>query len=68
LGAITLSASIEGRALEPAVFEAAGLAMYVREVAASGEVEVRFQVDKALPPDEDDARERGVIVAAISIA
>ena len=42
--------------------------MYVREVAASGEVEVRFQVDKVLPPDEDDARERGVIVAAVSIA
>ena len=42
--------------------------MYVREVAAAGEVEVRFRVDKALAPDEDDARERGVIVASIAMA
>jgi SAM-dependent methyltransferase len=73
LGTITLSASVHGQSLagqllEPAVFEAAGLATVVREVAAKGEVEVRFRLDKTLPPDEDDARERGVIVAAIGMA
>jgi tRNA (mo5U34)-methyltransferase len=68
LGPFTLSASIDGRELEPATFAAAGLAMYVRDVAASGEVEVRFRLDKALPPDEEDSRERGVIVASIAVA
>jgi tRNA (mo5U34)-methyltransferase len=68
LGPLTLSATVEGRPLLPAVYDAPGLATYVRELSpASGEVEVHFTLDKALPPEERDSRERGVIVAAIEV-
>ena len=68
LGSLTLSASVDGRALQPAVYEAAGLANYVREISPSQrEVEVRFWLDKALAPEENDSRERGIIVAAIAM-
>jgi SAM-dependent methyltransferase len=67
LGALTLIASVNGRALEPAVYETAGLTTYVRELAVAGELEIRFSLDKALPADESDTRERGIIVASIAV-
>ena len=67
LGALTLSTSVNGQALEDAVLEAGGLFHYVREFGAAGELEIRFRLDKALPPDDDDERERGIIVAAIAV-
>jgi hypothetical protein len=66
-GAITLSATVDGQPLLPAVYDSAGLFHYVREIVATGDVEVRFTLDRALPPDENDSRERGIIVAAIAI-
>jgi hypothetical protein len=36
--------------------------------AESGEVELRFSLDKALPPEESDDRERGIIVVSIQVA
>ena len=68
LGPITLQATANGAPLLPAVFDAAGLATYVRELdAASGAVDLRFHADKALAPDEDDTRERALIVASIEV-
>jgi 2-polyprenyl-3-methyl-5-hydroxy-6-metoxy-1,4-benzoquinol methylase len=69
LGAITLSASVNGRELPPAVYGAAGLETYSRTLDGipGGDLEVRFRLDKVLPPDEIDTRERGIIVATISV-
>jgi hypothetical protein len=69
LGAITLHATANGVALPPAVYLTAGMESYVRELEAeSGEVELRFSLDKALPPEESDDRERGIIVVSIQVA
>ena len=69
LGALTLSATANGRALTPAVFGAAGLELFTRELEGltEGEIEVRFSLDKALPGDASDSRELGVIVAHIRV-
>jgi 2-polyprenyl-3-methyl-5-hydroxy-6-metoxy-1,4-benzoquinol methylase len=69
LGAITLSATVNGRELLPAVYDTAGPATYTRSLngAAGDEIEVRFRLDKALPPEPSDSRERGVIVARIGV-
>jgi 2-polyprenyl-3-methyl-5-hydroxy-6-metoxy-1,4-benzoquinol methylase len=68
LGRLTLSAAVEGRVLEPAVYDTPGPATYVRELAASGsEVTVEFTLDGALEPEAADSRQRGVIVAAIEV-
>jgi SAM-dependent methyltransferase len=69
LGALTLHAAIDGRPLLPAVYDAPGLATYVRDLPpVAGKLEVCFTLDKALPPEDRDSRERGIIVAAIAIA
>jgi hypothetical protein len=69
LGAITLSAAVNGRDLLPAVYDTAGPATYTRRLDgfAGGDLEARFRLDKALPPDDADSRERGVIVAKIDV-
>jgi SAM-dependent methyltransferase len=69
LGEITLAASVNGRDLAPAVFSVPGLATFTRKLqgVAPGILEARFRLDKALPPDANDARERGVIVAKIAV-
>ena len=69
LSAITLRATVNGVALQPAVYDTAGMESYVRELEAeSGELELRFSLDKALAPEESDSRERGIIVASIQVA
>ena len=75
LGPITLTATVyggthRGHTLLPAVYDAPGLAAYIRELPPGagelpGELEIRFSLDKALPPDDSDPRERGIIVASI---
>jgi tRNA (mo5U34)-methyltransferase len=68
LRALTLHATANGVALAPAVYDTAGMENYVRELEAeSGELELRFSLDKALPPEEADDRERGIIVASIQV-
>lgn len=52
-----------GRALAPAVFERSGLETLVREVR--GDEVIEFELDRALAPDENDPRERGIIVGSI---
>jgi tRNA (mo5U34)-methyltransferase len=69
LGPLTLSATAGGRDLEPAVYETPGLHTLVRHLdAAPGtELLLRFRLSGALPPDQDDDRERGIIVASIAV-
>jgi tRNA (mo5U34)-methyltransferase len=68
LGRLTLSANANGQALEPAVYDTAGLATYVRQFDEKGpEIELQFSLDRALAPEEADSRERGVIVASIEV-
>jgi SAM-dependent methyltransferase len=69
LGVITLTAAVNGRELLPAVYDTAGPATYTRTLdgEGGGELEVRFHLDKVLPPDDVDTRERGVIVAKIGV-
>ncbi|MBS1858365.1 MAG: hypothetical protein JST11_23545 [Acidobacteria bacterium] len=67
LGRLTLSATANGRPLEPAVYETPGPAAYVRtlDLPAAADVTVEFTLDRALEPDATDDRQRGIIVAAI---
>jgi hypothetical protein len=56
-------------ALLPAVYDTAGMESYRRELdVESGELELRFRLDKALAPDESDDRERGIVVVSIQVA
>jgi SAM-dependent methyltransferase len=67
-GAITLSAAANGRELLPAVYDTAGLATLTRSLdGLAGDIEVRFRLDRALPPDAVDTRERGIVVARIGV-
>ena len=71
LGAITLRARANGVALEPATYSEAGELAYIRAIPAAAlkaeQVRVEFELDKALPPDESDHRERGIIVSFVGI-
>jgi tRNA (mo5U34)-methyltransferase len=70
LGPITLSASVNGRDLPPAVYATAGLQTLVRTLdrdLAGRDLLLRFRLSGALPPDESDTRERGIIVGSIAV-
>jgi 2-polyprenyl-3-methyl-5-hydroxy-6-metoxy-1,4-benzoquinol methylase len=67
LGRLMLSATANGVALQPAFYDTAGPATYVRELDEIGEVTVEFTLDGALEPEEADSRQRGIIVAAIDV-
>jgi tRNA (mo5U34)-methyltransferase len=62
----SLSASVNGMALEPEAYSGAGDHQYVRPVPASalvpGNVAVDFELDRALGPTATDERELGVLV------
>jgi tRNA (mo5U34)-methyltransferase len=60
---LKLSMRARGKALAPAVFERPGLETIVRQVEP-GEL-IEFELDRALAPDEQDPRERGIIVGSI---
>jgi len=69
LGPLTLSSSAGGRELEPAIYETPGLHTLVRHLDAAGGAELllRFRLSGALPPDQEDDRERGIIVGSITV-
>ena len=70
LGPVTLSASVDGRALTTERYEQPGEYAYARglaEVTPGRRVLIEFQLDRALPPDDDDPRERGIIVSSLTI-
>ena len=69
VGSLALSASVNGRDLTPAVYETAGMQTLIRTLGsdAGRELLLRFRLSGALPPDEFDSRERGVIVGSIEV-
>jgi len=71
LGSVTLSACLGGRALPSETYRQAGEWVYRRELPAAelpqGVVVAEFELDKALPPDETDQRERGLIAVFLRL-
>ncbi|MEZ5353623.1 MAG: hypothetical protein R2762_13375 [Bryobacteraceae bacterium] len=72
LGAATLKASVDGLALEPQTYSAAGGTTYEREIPASalgGEtVTIDFSLDKFLNAGDVEERELGMIVSAFELS
>ncbi len=70
-GALTLRAAVNGVALPEETYSEPGEYMYVRRVPAesltAGAAVVEFELDHALPPDETDERERGVVVSSVRL-
>lgn len=66
IGPISMAIATETRTLAPAVFEQPGLHTITRALPPGSET-VTFALDKALPPDAGDRRERGLIVAAVTL-
>jgi len=68
---LTLSATLNGLAIEPVKYDKPGDQVYSREVPASalkGEaVTVEFSLDKVLPAGSVDQRELGVVVTSVSL-
>lgn len=71
LGPITLSATIGGTAVGSETFSNEGDIAFSKPVAAEliegGSVEVLFELDKALPPGDADARELGLVISSIAL-
>jgi hypothetical protein len=71
LGPMTINASVNGTALPPQTFNAAGDYTYSQPVPASAlgsdVVTVDFTTDKALAPTEQDKRELALIVKTIGL-
>jgi len=71
LGAVTLSATIDGKPLAPETYTTSGSQVYSRDLAAGafgpGPVVVEFTTDKALPPGGTDARELALIVTRLGL-
>ena len=67
-GSVTISCAAAGVELPPGTYNAPGLFTYDRPVApVSGDIRLDFSLNYALPPDETDPRERGVIVSALDL-
>jgi hypothetical protein len=68
---ITLSASVNGNKLPPETWSKPGTFVYQRDVPAellAGDaVRVDFELDKAMPPSEKDARELGLVVSKVGL-
>lgn len=71
LGSLTVSARLGGRQLLPETYHRAGEWVYRRELPIAelpvGAVVAEFELDKALPPDETDQRERGLIAVSLRL-
>ncbi len=71
LGAITLTPSLAGTALDPETYAKSGSYTLERdlpaELLAGDAVTVEFALDKFLPPGEVDQRELGVIVSSVGL-
>lgn len=68
LGPVTLSAFIDGCELQSATFTRAGEHEFIRRFKPVGnEAVINFALDKSLPPEQNDRRERGLVIAALDI-
>jgi hypothetical protein len=71
LHSVTLAATINGTALTAETYTKPGDQVYARSVPATalgaGAVRVDFQLDKALPPNERDQRELGVVATSVGL-
>ncbi|MEO5926130.1 MAG: hypothetical protein ABIR70_20075 [Bryobacteraceae bacterium] len=71
MGAVTLSATVNGKPLPSQKYSSAGNQVYSQELAAGtfgpGPVTVEFSTDKALPPGNGDARELALIVTHVGL-
>ena len=71
VGAVTLSATVNGKPLPSQTFSTAGKTTYTQEVPAgtfgAGPVTVEFTTDKSLPPGNGDARELALIVTSVAL-
>ena len=67
---LRVSLSVNGRPLPPEVFRTPGEQSLVRAlpVAMEDDFLVQVSLSRALPPDQDDARERGLIVTSLHLA
>jgi hypothetical protein len=69
LKSVTLTAAVNGRALDPETYSKAGEYVYTRDVPAAAlagdGVAVDFALDKFLPPGQVDQRELGVVVSSV---
>jgi hypothetical protein len=71
LKSLQLSATVNGKALDPETYTAPGEYIYRRALPASllsgDPVRVDFSLDKAIPPGTADLRELGIVVLAIGL-
>jgi hypothetical protein len=71
LGTVKLLSAIGGAPLDPQSYAASGQYIYSRDVPASSftgdPTRVDFQLDKAIPPGEQDKRELGIIVLSVGL-
>jgi hypothetical protein len=70
-GATTISATINGVALPPETYSAAGEGTYARDIPATAlttdPVTIEFSVDKAIPPGDQDLRELAIVVTSVGL-
>jgi len=71
LRGVTLNASVNGQPLAPESYSDAGPHSFVRatpmEALKSAPLKFEFELDRALPGDELDSRERGVVVTSVEL-
>ena len=67
----TISATVNGVALPPETYRAAGDGTYARDLPASAlstdPVTIEFSVDKAIPPGDQDLRELALVVTSVGL-
>jgi hypothetical protein len=72
VGSISLQASLGGSQLAPEVYSKAGEYVYRRDVDAAlltgNPVRVDFHLDRAIPPNDVDRRELGIVVSSIGLS
>lgn len=66
LGALTLTAAVNGQPLSPETYKAPGRFVFTKDIAGpafhGGPVTIEFSTDKALPPTPPEVRELSIIV------
>ncbi len=70
-GSLEIAAEVNGKRLDEARYTTAGEHTYLRRLPldcpAGDRLLFEFQLDNALPPDDSDPRERGIIVSSIRL-